>query len=614
MARHSKSKARMKRAPATAKPSPHRFTMQQEARNTETHTRSWSHSNLRNKAVQFVSAGQLQRTEQDVEEEGGGQTETQLEVTELEIQGTPEAKEDAGDNLFFLDTIGEEVVHTGLPDPTLHSDFSDTEGSEDEVVFTGRRKPIAIETDEAELQEYLQRTQNMLLQAAASSEDVQPNHQVNVAETPPAPRTQQEHHPLSDGEANKPADSMANKDHGYDQEHAQISTEAEGGIGLGRSGSELDTEGSQSVQTEFSHIQLEQYTSKGRPVEDAEDAEVIGSIDELSKMYLDTEPDSSSTSKDDDADLDSPDESDEDSDDMDDEGLLEELAASFSAEKKGSRGKHTFLSATAFADALDADPYYGLDIMDFDRPSLQKRPKGKKPHPLEGIILSDSDLDNSDLEILQDVWETDRKKKKAKKQEREELRSQGLLGRKSGDPDLKVKYAKGMNLDDLISEIRTFLLSPKSSLALPPMTKHRRKTIHELANKVTLKSQSRGNGLTRFPILLKTSHTPKYTRKTIPQFDNLLSGRKLNRRLYQSWGPDASRPSKAKRSGGSGAVSYMDGDVVGASAPEIGAGNRGRAMLEKMGWSSGTALGASNNKGILQPVTQVVKNSRAGLG
>jgi len=185
-------------------------------------------------------------------------------------------------------------------------------------------------------------------------------------------------------------------------------------------------------------------------------------------MYLDTEPDSSCTSEEEDVDLDSLDEFDEDMDDMDDEGLLEELAASYSAGKKGSRGgNHTFLSATAFADALDADPYYGLDIMDFDRPSLQKRSKGKKSHLLEGIILSDSDLDNSDLdnsdlEILQDVWETDRKKKKAKKQEREELRSQGLLGRKSGDPDLKIKYAKGMNLDDLISEIRTFLLSSKS--------------------------------------------------------------------------------------------------------------------------------------------------------
>ncbi|KAJ5910274.1 hypothetical protein N7504_004917 [Penicillium tannophilum] len=262
-------------------PSPHRFTMQQEARNTETHTRSWSHSNLRHKAVQFVSAGQLQRTEPDVDEEGGSRTEIQLEVTELEIQGTPEVKEDVGDNLFFLDTVGEEVVHTGLPDPTLHSDFSDSEGSEDEVVFTGRRKPIAIETDEAELREYLQKTQNVLLQAAASSEDVQPNRQVTVAETPPAPRTQKEHHTLSDGEAHKPADSTAIKDHGSDQEHAQISTEAEGGIGVGRplSGSELDTEGSQSVQTEASQFQLKQYASKGQAVEDAEDAEVIGSID-----------------------------------------------------------------------------------------------------------------------------------------------------------------------------------------------------------------------------------------------------------------------------------------------------------------------------------------------
>lgn len=154
------------------------------------------------------------------------------------------------------------------------------------------------------------------------------------------------------------------------------------------------------------------------------------------------------------------------------------------------------------------------------------------------------------------------------------------------------------------------------------MTKNRRKTIHELANIVSLKSQSKGNGLTRFPILIKTSRTPGYTRKTISKVDSLLSGRKLNRRLFASWGPDSSRGGgggsakpRARGAGGvTSGVTYMDGDVVGGSAPEIGAGNRGRAMLEKMGWSSGTALGAQNNKGILQPVTHVVKNSRAGLG
>jgi hypothetical protein len=146
------------------------------------------------------------------------------------------------------------------------------------------------------------------------------------------------------------------------------------------------------------------------------------------------------------------------------------------------------------------------------------------------------------------------------------------------------------------------------------MTKNHRKTIHELANTLNLKSQSRGNGPARFPVLVKTSRTPSYKRKTISRVDHLLSGRKLNRRLFQSWGSDGGKPIKSKRGAVGGAVSYMEGDVVGASAPEIGAENRGRAMLEKMGWSSGTALGASNNKGILQPVAQVVKNSRAGLG
>jgi len=38
-------------------------------------------------------------------------------------------------------------------------------------------------------------------------------------------------------------------------------------------------------------------------------------------------------------------------------------------------------------------------------------------------------------------------------------------------------------------------------------------------------------------------------------------------------------------------------------------------MLEKMGWSTGKALGALNNdRGIVQPVAQVVKTTKAGLG
>lgn len=79
-------------------------------------------------------------------------------------------------------------------------------------------------------------------------------------------------------------------------------------------------------------------------------------------------------------------------------------------------------------------------------------------------------------------------------------------------------------------------------------------------------------------------------------------------------GENFATTTKRSRRGISSAVSYRDGDIVGGSAPEIGVENKGRAMLKKMGWSTGTALGAINNKGILLPVTHVVKTTKAGLG
>ena len=152
------------------------------------------------------------------------------------------------------------------------------------------------------------------------------------------------------------------------------------------------------------------------------------------------------------------------------------------------------------------------------------------------------------------------------------------------------------------------LTSP--SLPLPPMDKRRRKIVHELADALTLKSQSRGNGPSRCPVLRKTTRTPNYTPKTISHFEKVFSGSKPANLAAKIWGK--STKGRGSRTGNS--ASYADGDVVGASAPEIGAENKGRVMLEKMGWSTGTALGAMNNKGILQPVAHVVKNTRVGLG
>lgn len=143
------------------------------------------------------------------------------------------------------------------------------------------------------------------------------------------------------------------------------------------------------------------------------------------------------------------------------------------------------------------------------------------------------------------------------------------------------------------------------------MEKDERKIVHGIANAFKLKSKSDGTGKKRFPVLTKTPRTKSYTESTF----NAMAFRSSSQFLPR---PDVKHSGRKGARGMGGfnmaSVSYREGDVVGGSAPELGVENRGRAMLEKMGWSTGDALGALNNKGILQPVTHIVKTSKAGLG
>lgn len=119
----------------------------------------------------------------------------------------------------------------------------------------------------------------------------------------------------------------------------------------------------------------------------------------------------------------------------------------------GRHSQPTFPSASIMADVLDMDPYNGFDIMDTERPSLRPRKKGRRgqmPPELEG-----SDLN----EQLQATWEADRSTKRIRKAEREEMRKQGLLGRKGKAPDLSVKYQNGVTMPDIVEQIRDFLIS-----------------------------------------------------------------------------------------------------------------------------------------------------------
>lgn len=283
-------------------------------------------------------------------------------------------------------------------------------------------------------------------------------------------------------------------------------------------------------------------------------------------------------------------------------------------QKRGGRRNRepNFPSASAMADALDMDPYSGFDIMDTDRPSLKPKKKGRRGQvPFE--LLDDSDLN----EQLQNAWENDRDKKRLKKAEREELRKQGLLGRKGKAPNLKVKYQDGMMMEDVVEEMREFLVGDMQTLALPPMDAHRRATIHQAADHFKLTSRSRGDGFDRFTVLTKTSRTRTYTDG---EFDRAMLHKGLVHRLsgptFSQKGDRPKKKSATVRFGGARGkpqTGYRDGETVGANAPEIGPENKGHALLAKMGWSKGMALGAVDNKGILQPIPHTVKMTKAGL-
>ncbi|KAI0121603.1 hypothetical protein BJ170DRAFT_127334 [Xylariales sp. AK1849] len=271
-------------------------------------------------------------------------------------------------------------------------------------------------------------------------------------------------------------------------------------------------------------------------------------------------------------------------------------------EKKGQ-----YLSATAMADAFD-----DLDLMDWHRAALDNFNQAAKrastvPH------VSDSELE----ETMNMSFQKDRLKKAEKKKEREALRAQGLLGKNVNPDDIRLKYLGGMSKDDLAFELEQFLVGTDEQLILPPLDKQARKQIHLVANRLKLKSASSGKGESRYPVLYRTSRTIPYDET----FDPLVN-RFLDRPYFVRVDVDTEtakqqralqrRDVNTKR--GRNAISYREGEVVGGQATELGTENKGRLLLEKMGWSKGMSLGSHENKGIMVPIAHVVKKGKAGLG
>lgn len=128
--------------------------------------------------------------------------------------------------------------------------------------------------------------------------------------------------------------------------------------------------------------------------------------------------------------------------------------------KKGSskqaiivQRKGQYPSATQVADAFD-----DLDLMDWQRPALNNFKKAPQT-----FHCSDSELE----EAMNIAWRKDRLKKAEKKKTREELRSQGLLGKNVNPDDLRVKYRGGMSIDDLANELEAFLTGTQEQYGAP---------------------------------------------------------------------------------------------------------------------------------------------------
>jgi hypothetical protein len=152
------------------------------------------------------------------------------------------------------------------------------------------------------------------------------------------------------------------------------------------------------------------------------------------------------------------------------------------------------------------------------------------------------------------------------------------------------------------------------SIALPPMSKPDRKIAHTIAAAFGLKSKSAGKARARYTTLYKTSTSGRFAQDEDAINDLMAKKRFFGRPDVHTGRGGRGGGGGRGRGGAGGVVHHREGDIVGGSAPEIAEDNKGRRMLEKMGYRTGMALGIDGNKGIVVPVAAIVKISKAGLG
>lgn len=158
------------------------------------------------------------------------------------------------------------------------------------------------------------------------------------------------------------------------------------------------------------------------------------------------------------------------SDDMDDESASElddETLAKLIAGHElgldnvnfGDSSSDSESSGERKADKKVPEMLDDFDLMDWDRPSLGRKKKGKGARAQINFNVSDSELERT----LQMAWNSDRMKKSERKKAREQQRALGMLGKKANPEDLRVKYPQGMDMEQVAEELRSFLLNSQDT-------------------------------------------------------------------------------------------------------------------------------------------------------
>lgn len=280
---------------------------------------------------------------------------------------------------------------------------------------------------------------------------------------------------------------------------------------------------------------------------------------------------------------------------------------------------------------LDEDLEDDFTIFDGAKPAGKKSAKGKKKK------MPQLDSEDEFFEEMQAAWEKDRKAKADRKRQRMESRLQHQPTKKTMKAAKRAGFEaptfhglKGFNIHSVHDQIREFIIAgprQSSDLSFSPMDKKDRVAVHLLAESYGLKSQSRGKGVKRFPILSRTTQTtvllgPREEAK----IENILavaSGRQKAAMMGKGgkqkglWkalqGMDAPS-SDFKRGDKVKSTKNREGEVVGGRADHLSHDNVGYQLLARMGWNHGQSMGATGKDGIAVPLAATIKTTRRGLG